>query len=309
MDRALGTGPVLRPRLASRFEPGTIDAPLAAAPDAAPAYGFARVRRSTRTVDGGPHPAAAIPPPLTTILREPGGEPRTEAPAPSRTVPALSRGGRPALIDATGEPRPDDRPIASPSRVSAQPARPGPTSEPTAAAMLPLDAVARGQVPAPRPSRDANRDPRTGPVVVDSVREPPIPPAGRRRAASALAPPPAPIRPASAPEPPLGHPAARASMDPRESAVDRRPGWPVVAAPRSVGPASPSPAIEAMPSERNTRVEASRPIVRVSIGRIEVRAVAPPTPPRRGSALGKDPTHGQVPSLEEYLLTRNGRSR
>jgi hypothetical protein len=49
----------------------------------------------------------------------------------------------------------------------------------------------------------------------------------------------------------------------------------------------------------------SRPIVRVSIGRIEVRAATTPAAPVRPAA---SPRTG-APSLEEYLRARNGTTR
>lgn len=58
---------------------------------------------------------------------------------------------------------------------------------------------------------------------------------------------------------------------------------------------------QSMPFTPSTPEKTERPIIKVTIGRIEVRAVVSPQPPHPAAAVKKSP----VPTLEEYLKKRN----
>jgi hypothetical protein len=99
--------------------------------------------------------------------------------------------------------------------------------------------------------------------------------------------------------PDTGATAERASMDaPRilDAAVPLRE-------PRSASRFEPLDDADAWPGAGVAHE--TRPVVRVSIGRIEVRAVTAPAAPVRPAA----PPRTGVPSLEEYLRARNGTTR
>jgi len=185
------------------------------------------------------------------------------------------------------------------------------TAVTTGTAMVARDVVPSGQVAPVRPlDRTADRHPRTGASVIDEVPELPEAPAAGHPSAPAPSSPRAATDPAPALEPPPERRAALASKALVTAAVERQPALPVVAMPRFVPPARLTPPAEPMAERVRVRVEESRPVIRVTIGRIEVRAVAAPAPPPRSQASVRTPAiRDQTPTLEEYLRARNGRSR
>jgi hypothetical protein len=76
----------------------------------------------------------------------------------------------------------------------------------------------------------------------------------------------------------------------------------VVVRPRS--PAVSAPAVDRL-AARPLGLGSTLPVVHVSIGRIEVRAVQAPLAPERRAVTPPS----AAPSLEEYLRARNGRAR
>ena len=121
-------------------------------------------------------------------------------------------------------------------------------------------------------------------------------------------PPPAPPWDVAAPNQPIPvlSVAAKRLSDDEDTTADGRPdGSPVRPAQPLEDPLPGRLAVpDASPAwlDRDTRREA-RPIVHVSIGRIEVRAVTPPAEPPRREAV----TPANAPSLKDYLRARNGR--
>ena len=113
-----------------------------------------------------------------------------------------------------------------------------------------------------------------------------------------------PTTPASEPEPEF---ATRSDQPPQ---IERKadPNQTVVARvrPRDPRPASALPVTDRWTEPREPAAgRGAGPVIRVSIGRIEVRAITSSSPPRRV----RTPPPSAAPSLEDYLRSRNGTRR
>jgi hypothetical protein len=342
IDHALDPGGALQPRTPGRFEPAggradvmpsawvsshpplthdaTASGPMSDVSDRPPTVTrVARPAPSDRS-DRPPAPAPEAAP------RDPIGVAEAEADIVVRgrsdattTSPAGTRSLRPwpqrwvspvpdvvaapaAQTDQPGSRERDDRtgiPASSAIRRDVE-ALPGPA----------LDEPAR-----PEPARSAEHERRgdaPGPPASPVSLEPVLP-------ASMT-----PERPAPVATGPVAREPRRTASPPATTSPDRRPppghgvpslmetgaselpeGRPRIAvAPirRQIVPRGPTGAILDEDRWRPAPSTRAGPIVRVSIGRIEVRAVSAPAPPRRAAAAPRS----AAPSLEEYLRARNG---
>ena len=307
VDRALGLADTPRPRALARFEPapalaavGRFDRPpnggdgeaSRAAPEVTQLASI--LRPSSSRIPGTTGAATVdVAPSALGSPRPAGHDPDDRLPRPRRPEPAPpgelghlagSIESRATADDVGGPaPRRSGPPIGSDDARAADPAGRGAAAM-TRAAPSPPDTPAVGdRRPTTRPA-DVRPRPAAeleAPPWIDSPAHPsigprpagplPIPPAG----GSAIDP----IRPARrAPAHPAG--VLRPAM-PDRTADDDRLAWP-----------------DDRPPSR-----AAAPIIRVSIGRIDVRAVTPPAEPVRRAA----PARTGTPSLEEYLRARNSR--
>jgi hypothetical protein len=284
-DRALDAAGGLRPRIPARFEPAAgehtaalIDRSRTAGPEmeGVEAQGEPANVRPVRT-----RPATS--PRVAMDAADPPGK---EAAVGSRRVPPASVRSETVEAPRTQQALAQPVPALGPGplqRRAAPPAidgrdRPG--------------RGARGSVPAAIP---AARNQEPTPPIAETAGAPPGRPPERR-----------PDGPAPQSQPAVREVAAKAKS-PRQrprATVARIAG--TADAPVSPGPLPAAPGVSPMPQRpvpMSTQVE--RPVVHVSIGRIEVRAVSPPVQPT--PQRPRAPT--AAPSLEAYLRARNGGSR
>ena len=268
--RTIGATP-LRPRLRMRFEPA--EAPSLPEPDPAAASD----EGETVIAPTADPPPAVEPAPWVTEHRHVAAparvEPERREPSPARVAAALPD----TLWIAADEELPVGRGLIGDARVTDEPIRPDPVvrREP----VLIDEAVARAVVPLG--DRDAVRrsdDPVTGERV-------PLETAPPKRAA--------PHRYDERPPRP-----AERGVEDEVAAEEFRPTLaPARSRPRSTvqrTPAQPRPVAD-------TDAPSAEPVVHVSIGRVEVRAVtpaAPRAPARRNPAM----------TIDEYVSKRRGRS-
>ncbi len=303
VDRALGSSGGLRPRIPARFEPTEAVAPSEVlAPRTAEPDGPIRHSPEPSPAAG---PAAAG---VTIAAPTPGDDTRPSAPLER----AGARENRVSPDPAQGAEAGDARPAARPRQLDAAPRRPeaGGSPEPPghrARARLadaPLDDVTAAPW---RTDEDSPRTPRVAAiervVAAASIDQPPA--THDRSDAPALSTSSGAVRSADDPSDPASRvpeaPARRA--EPRSREPDDVAGTPsVLVRPRAFDTAQPR--FDA-PDPGDAGRHRQPPIVRVSIGRIEVRAVHPPTPSERTPVAS--PT--TAPSLEAYLRARNGSPR
>ena len=268
-DRALGQAETAQPVLAPRF---AVPAPVEVEAGAVQPQSATRPQVHREAFEPGPVPTAPGDPP--------------EIPVPVRTQPLRD--------DA-----PKQEPTLEPEKDEAEP---GPPSTPSEPSRKPL-ANARGSE-----TTVLSRD-RKGAVVIASVALPEPaagPPVDKAQAQS-------PLHPPKSPTAPPVHPSTTTQVSRPPSPTNRveplTPTQPkeLDEAPTPVPLQQPVPMHAALPFEPpqvrpevETAVPAARD-VNVHIGRIEIRAAPPPTPPA--------PKPRTTLSLAEYLTMRNGDRR
>lgn len=313
--RATGGPGLLRPRLPSLFEP--VD------PAGGPA-GWAWQASPEASAD--PPPARPIPAPEWTgpaPPAEPGPDLAAVASVPAMVPdPAPGRGRRRlAPAGPADEPappaeaaRPPDGPLVAgdssgdlPGPVSGRPALAGPPAEPPATA--PAEERSSGVMRPPvRPARAgsdrlrgaaSDRDEATVAPVTTALPALPAPPALPTVPATAAAPRPGrhEARPGPVAEDRPSGPAWRPPPSP-PPATGRAPSPPSAAGFETGGPAVP-PILPTSPADGS-----AEPVIHVTIGRIEVRAVQAEQPP-----APRRPSPPSGPSLERYLRERSKRRR
>jgi hypothetical protein len=273
--------PVVRPRLASRFEPRLDPVTPAAAPPweetaAEPAAPSAPPRRPPA------ERSAAVPETTFDEVRRPA--PRSSRPPPPQ---AGARG------ESRGEdPEPSPSFLPAPSRREPGGERPAPTVRRAAAPVPPSLAVQEGRSRAEptRAADQARRAPaaeRPHPPAAPPAPEerPRVEPAIRRIEVERVV---TPVPPPAAAAPP---PAASVPRG-REPAASTPPPAPAFLQPR-VERLAPEPF-----SARRAEA-AAEPVIQVTIGRIEVRATPAPKAPAR-----ERPAARPAVDLEEYLRQR-----
>lgn len=305
-ERALGATPPLQPLVGSRF-----------AVPSEPADGFVEetveaegsaptVRRSTDTAAAPPRPAAEGPssagPPSPVHVPTPAPESRTPPPAASRPQ-SLDRAAQEGPLVASSA-----RPFAH--HDDARPAR---EVAPSARAAEPSPSRVRASsgVPAAPPEGSLRGGPRaeTERVQDDELlipaSTPPDPPAVESTASTR--------EDGSAPLPAVEarRRGAGDSPDATQPARDGEHASEALLMPAARGAEARAvdgdsgdarqPWAERMPA---APVQKERPVVQVTIGRIEVRAVHPPAAPESARGAGWSPP---VLSLDEYLKRGGGR--
>ncbi|MEP0546752.1 MAG: hypothetical protein ABJF88_07465 [Rhodothermales bacterium] len=287
LARSTGTASAIRPRRLARFEspadasPDALGeteagakAPRSAAPDAAPATPRAAQPSVPDAAPGAVPPTPPVPP-VAAVLREAEG--RAGEPASVPRDLSLAADARPA--DPLPEPerprvspRPSTLPRVAPSASTSEAttsAEPVPAR--TAPAPSSVQPPARAASPiADRPERPPHVEPPLPVVSMVSVEEASLP-------------------------------GAHVPVPPRTAADASAPS---VSAPmlRKSAPASEIPWSPRAAGSRDAAAEA--PTVHVHIGRIEVRAVPPPTPVR---AARERPTPALT--LDDYLSGRQADGR
>lgn len=313
-ERALGATPPLQPLLGSRF----------AAPAAEPADGFAE-----ETVEGefsaSPAPAVrrseASPPPPPRPLSAAPADVRDADPAPSTLLMPAPPPEAPAAASSSQDPIESPAPVAgdapaprSAPRVESIPPSPGAVPDRGAAGehrerrerredrALLIPVVTRSDPPVPSPSAAGVEDGDARPSGVGAARRVEAAPRGPTEVV---------IRTVQDERDPFGEeddsgallmPVARD----RQTVViggdviggDAIGGGADGAEPRHQRPP------ERVPAAGMEKGGAERPVVQVTIGRIEVRAVHPPAPPQPAREAGWTPP---VLSLDDYLKRGSGR--
>ena len=279
--RARGEGEPIAPLIPSRYEP----APL----DAAPVAGSAADPLAEEVVEE----LAPVPPSrgrrahvargatLPRRAREPRdeeahGDEAAKAGESERSLPADGHAHAPRLDARPREDRSGVRPRAE--AMSGEAPRP---VERLHAASLPESPVAHAPDATPSADRGIAAAPATPSAVRPAAPAPPA--AGEAREAG--------------PAPRAVTPEVRVVPGPKETREEdtRREDEPEV---------SPAPALptERVPARGETAAASSGTVVRVSIGRIEVRAIMPPAPAAPSRAGGP-----ALRSLDDYLRAREGR--
>ncbi len=300
----------LRPRLQSRFESPSLTAEMhpATPADSAPPEGTVHpppdetVRAEPAETVQPPDPAHGSPEgrmqPGPVPARQDAGRPgETEVQDFTTSAPTAPSGAPPRTVPAeSGSDRPREPVAAHPSPAS----RPGPPATQRKEEARPEDDRADG-FPAPASMGPSGSAPRAAPAepVPGAPYRPaaavphspfrPGPPATQRKEKAGAGVGRAQEAPTSASSEPSGPPPRTASAETRRAAPFE--------------PAAPQP-IAGRPA-RTQAAERDTPTIRVTIGRIEVRATvpsptqAPKRPERRRPAL----------SLDQYLQRRNGGGR
>lgn len=269
--KALGREPVLQPRLPGLFEPSDVGGMMG---EAAP--------RSEGLTEAEP-PARTAAARAASPLRP--GEVALPATPASRPHPASIRlpRGEEWAREASPAPASSNRPTPAVEATAAIPEVPGHLSWPH----RPHDGRSRLE-PLSKPAAESAR---------------PDPPKARSAEHSTHRPPPArAVVSASTP-------VDRLSVHGTPRVERLRPSRPEVSAPPARATAAPPSAVPAPPPVRSVpraaRIPASPPAappIRVSIGRVEVRLVAPPAPPSPSPPSQPKPAM----SLDEYLRRRHG---
>jgi len=320
-QRAVGMGPRVEPVLAPRF------APLAAAdPAADPFTGLPADASPDPIVRRGPsHPSPAIDPPSIHAPAIPRAESRSESRAESRPAPrdasparaaevrseVRAEPARPSTPPASASPAPRARhgrsavpPIAPPSPDAIEGAVESATSPRIdlgrASPARPASASRRDPSPAPRSAEAAARADAHLPMVTRIER-------GERTGAIAGS-----VRPAAeggaiVPRSAVSRDALdSASVREIEGSAESRGDERRAGAPRPAAKAEPWVA-ESAARAAAAEAAAPEPVVKVSIGRVEVRAVFP-APQPAPAARAPRPAPAQSP-LQEYLRERNREAR
>lgn len=275
--QALGRVEVVRPRLSSLFEPASMSARSASGPEVQEWMGAA----STPAEDGAAFDAGS--PTLPAMRAATGGHLGAASPAAApRDAPAARQ---PGPSDVAGDPIWSARPLTG-----NEPEEPGHAARPSRA---PGDQGPPAASPTPPPSPRSRRTPAlppsriAEPAVLEPDRPAPAPARGRVSTVS-VAPVPESLRPFGPPHEPA--PPAR----PPGSGV-------VVAQPQMTRHAEPPPH---SPAESRA-IPAPAPTIKVTIGRVEVRAIMPPAAAPRPARARPGPAL----SLEDYLKQRRERAR
>jgi hypothetical protein len=263
--RALGQADLVRPRLPGLFEP--LDPSEAAATEPFRAQEIERPSGRAAPVDARPEPEKSV-----------RRSPKSASPTAAGQRPPMADPGRASIASSTSSARP-----------SIEPQRDGPPAETAAPPReSPLPAVSATEVE-PLPTRQA-ATPRAGSAASSDPGGPPSWPGPR--------PPAIPREPptvAASPRGTVGGPPRSAPQSPIEL-----PSPPVRPQPAQAPPKRSEP----VRGERDASSPAApAPTIRVTIGRVDVRALLQPAPrtaaPRRGSAV----------ALDEYLKQRRERRR
>jgi hypothetical protein len=311
-ERALGQATVVTPLAASAYEPlagfgadTEVWAPPAAEPERARPGQSAAPARPIRPVLPGERPQSALP----SSSRLSGEEASPTDPAKAST-PAVRRGFEGAAdVEAPLEERSATRREEEASGVAAEVTQPSTSgvdavplhSEPPPTAPEPTLDIAEPRVP--RLVGDATRPrPPGAPSSQQPVREPTAqhePPTKAAEAAEKSSgtresePEPAAsaesLEPTLSPEASLRLPSLRTGQATPPDAGERPPAW-----------SPPPPANSVLGLTTHRRDEP--PPVRVTIGRVEIRGEAAPTPPLPAAPPPSQPAL----SLDEYLRTRGG---
>lgn len=282
------TAPLVQPRPRARFEP----------PDAPPLAGLeeAEARAIPPASTNAPSPVAPLP----------GSVVSATAPIDTIRPPATVPKGTPARQPKAPEPPhdPDGADATSPSASqpidAAPPAEALPPPAPTRQVRLPLGSSrAEPLVPPETPALQLPQPPMRSAVSESVELTGPTPAVVRRPADSPRDGPPAAdtsVR-RSPPEPP-----GPIMQRPYEAADPLAPSPEI--RPRQRGPEVPGPSTELATSDRQAvrTAEPVPPVIQVTIGRVEVRAVTPPrpAPPPIPVARPRAPTL----SLDDYLKQR-----
>jgi hypothetical protein len=262
--RSLGREQVLRPRLAARFEPpaGSAMTPLVEVVD------------EVTEVSPAPHADRRPPPMAKSVAHRPDALPASAA-APLPQSPQLAPSPRPIQVPVS--PPATAVPATTITMTVERPTTPVPTVSP-----LPLPAIRTTPLQTPTPPRDAVR-PAVRAVTDSKSESLPIVPLPVARHDT------------------IGPPHVPMDVGPRQT--------PAEPPPRMIEPLAPpkaAPVVATMPSKSvrddeplPAQAASSPPTIRVTIGRVEVRAVTSPAP------AVPTPTAVPMMSLEEYL--RHGR--
>lgn len=291
IDAALGRPPPgrwARPRLPSIYEPPAPSPLRPPAPSPVPSPEWSPP--SDVEADVAPTPAA-----VTSL----GPLVRFSPPPASRADPVVAR---PAVdeqveVATSSAPRPLRRPSALPVAPRFDPLveEAAVTSEqavdvpaPAVTAPRPWAPALAAPLPAPPPGEDhENHEARRPPAAdrVRSLRLPTVP----------LAQPvPAKLEDGSAPLPPVPARSLPAGAGPVRRLL----------VPAAVRRAADTPVDSFRSLRPTTPAQTPGPVIKVTIGRIDVRAVTPPRPPANRQSPRPEPAL----SLEDYLRARNGRS-
>lgn len=269
--KALGREPVLQPRLPGLFEPSTVGGLMGET--ASRSEGLSEAEPPARTAPDQPpsplRPRGVVPratpasPPQPAPIQPPSGEQRPREASP---VPARGNRAAPAVEETATLPEVVG-PLTRPQRREGGVSPPGPQSGPAAEAARP----AALKAPPPEP----------------------------------LAPQPQPsdaVEPAATPVDRLpGHETARIDRSGPTRLRVAAPPAPVTAAPPLAEPA-PAPTRSESRAARIQTSSPTAPTIRVSIGRVEVRLLAPPAPPSPSPLSQRKPAI----SLDDYLRGRHG---
>ncbi len=292
--RAAGEAAVLVPRPVSRFAPG-LQSAAAAAPDAV---------ATVATVSPGTRP----PPRRYRPADEP---PQVAAGPPAAPTPFAAEAGPQRGGDGFGDPRRSAvTPRAEPGSPDVQ--APEPRTDADRAGH------SGGVTARTRVARGPRSGESTSPAPTPHEEAPELPPIAallaRSHAARVESPEPAAIEPAIRPgdhaamgEPRAAEPTRERHPSTASSAARRpTPDPPLLVAPGTppVPAASRADALRVgEPTKSGMAGEEQGPVIEITIGRVEVRAVTPPSPKPKAA-----PTRPRV-SLEEYLHRRPGRTR
>ncbi|HEX9990083.1 MAG TPA: hypothetical protein VGE45_16620 [Chloroflexia bacterium] len=308
VKRALGEGPAVRPVLPPSWPtpPGAWDTPFREIPAEAQAEPSppSRARRTAYVmpeVDPISGPASLPRAPLSHVAERPAEQPATPTPMHEerRTHPGTSPEPFPTppppqaeqphatAHDATREiPRPPTSDVLPAPRVD-DPA--SPVAQPRPPEMAPV--ITPAQAPAPPMSLSGARVPRPDVPVEPAIRQDAATPVNTEGS----------VVPATAQTLPLVQQAA-----PPVAITPRPASERIVPVPQESNPRMTHPAGTMSPARHGARTQPppppAPPTIRVSIGRIEVRAVMPPAP-----TPAPAPPAAPMLTLEAYLRERTGR--
>lgn len=312
-EQALGAAPAVQPLIGSRHAPaarsaepeGFVEETVEREVPRIPAHSPAPPRLSAAppTTPDDPHPApAAGDPPLPPL------PPRVESASLDRppAAPIVRREAEAPLVPTSASPSPP-APPAAPASIDA----PAPSDAPASIDGERQPSSARGEIPRP----DTPLAPRTDTPLLPRTEASPVAPGERRSMEDPARP-----RRTFVPDARLradadGAAEGDALLMPRNDlAPATSPADPVGREDEAAGTAGRAartllPSASAQTGARELppaagREEAERPVVQVTIGRIEVRAVHPPAAPQPAREPGWTPP---VLSLDEYLKRGSAR--
>ncbi len=312
LQRHRTTASPVRPRLGSLFEPAPLLGEASAPAPATPwllSEPAGRAEMPETPLQSPPPPSAPslTTPPSETILPRPRGV----ASQPPEPLPGQALPDRPAAPPGR-EPLPSPSPGAAAGERAGTPSPPGDANAPGS-----WPARARLGVPdSPRPTVQP-RGQEPGPLGASVPSSAPVPPSAPA-SSSASDPSRTPVRPATllpedagrdAPEDTREDTLADAPTAPRAKRLSPAPMGKAAVSPRplTAGRAAEAPALSPEPG----RGEAQPRLIRVTIGRIEVRAQLPerhePPPPPPVARPAASSRRVPALSLSDYLKQRGGR--